>query len=157
MGKDVSELSQKDPPKESCLRPSLDGSSEGCAPRTAIPSAPKGKLYPFHIDGTLASHVTIKSNCLALLTFCPRATISTVCLRASRFSRNAEQLRTPGKSLGENGTVIVGNDPVNEGYPRSTAHPVRGVPVNEWVPAVHERVSALQYEKLATKNNILSL
>ena len=72
------------------------------------------------------------------------------------FSQNEEQLRTPGKSLGENCTATVRNAPANEGYPRSTAHPVTGgsAPVNKYVPEVHERVPDIQYEKLETKNNI---
>ena len=45
------------PSEGRCLRPSKGGFSEGCAPRAAKPAATRGKLYPFHIGGTLACHV----------------------------------------------------------------------------------------------------
>ena len=69
------------------------------------------------------------------------------------FSRNEEQLRTPKKSVSENGTVTGGDDSAKQGVPEvdGASGNQGGCSCDEWVPAAHERVSAIQYEKLATK------
>ena len=50
-------LFYENPSEGRCLRLSKGGFSEGCAPRAAKPAATTGKLYPFHIGGTLACHL----------------------------------------------------------------------------------------------------
>ena len=130
-----------------------------------------GKLHPFHIGGNLASHPRPPKAELFMRvqvfftapyffsctknenTRCPLATILTLGLHASMFSRNEEQLRTPKKSVGENGTVTGGNDSAIQWVPEvDGASGNRGeCSCDEWVPAAHKSVSAMQYEKLATK------
>ena len=86
-------------------------------PRASNPSAPKGKLYSFHMGRTLASHPRTSTaepvmrvqffllrflSCHALktkITRCPQA-VSTIGLRASRATK-PNQLRARRKSWGE--------------------------------------------------------
>ena len=146
-------------------------------PRATNPSTPKGKLYSFHMGGTLASHprTSMAEPVVRVQFFFTAPDLFSCTKNNANFlpsSHRIDCLFTWEHVLAKRGTTQNAKEEFRWKLYRNRGEwfSEQGVPevdgasgnrgkgsCDERVPASHERVPAMPYEKLATKNNIISL